>query len=83
MELIENDPQVSEEAKQEGQKIFQELVSSTQHWIEEGAYKAIPIELIHMTFWNICSILIRYCKAHKQNSVDNIFLNMVWDAVKA
>ena len=83
MELIENDPQVSEEALQEGREIFADLLTVTEEWKKSGIYKQVPTELIHMMFWNACNVIIRYCKSQDIKTPDDAFLDITWDAIKA
>lgn len=82
MELVEIDPQVSQEALAKGRTAYRGLPEAFKKWIQAGAFKKIEPELLQKVIWSTLMVIIRHCKAIKKKKVNPVYLEIVWDAVK-
>ncbi len=82
MELVEKDPQISEEALEAAREEFAQLSVIIQRWLDEGELKEIDLELIQGIVWSISAVIVKYLKANDIKEVDEIFLDIIWEAIK-
>lgn len=82
MELVENDPQVSERAIAVAKKEYVEISKLTEEWKKIGALRDMDAEVLHQAMWGICCAVIRHCKKNKLAEVDDVYLDMIWAAVR-
>lgn len=81
MELIEKDPQISDTARSEAQRTYEETTKTLKQWIKQGALKKVEYELLHDTLWNMMLAMAKYCKDNKKK-VNDRMLNMIWGAIR-
>ena len=82
MELVEKDPQISEEALEAARGEYAQLSTIIQRWLDEGELKEIDLELIQGIVWSISAVIVKYLKANNIKEVDEIFLDIIWEAIK-
>ena len=82
MGLVDNDPQVSQEAVETAYKEFEPLIAAFSKWHKDGAFKNLELKLLLDILWSNLIVIIKYCKSKKLKKVDPKYLETIWDAIK-
>lgn len=80
--LIENDPQVSEEALQAGMAELKDLMLVIKDWQKTGKLKNLDNDLFSTLVWCNITAIIRYLRKNKKKKVNPKILDIVWDTVR-
>lgn len=82
MVLIENAPQISQNARDTAAKGYKDIVNAVKKWKKEGELKDLDIILLGDVYWNLIMSVIRYSKVHKIKKVNKKHLTLIWEAMK-
>lgn len=82
LDIIENDPQVSEKTMQKGLEAYKDIMISTQEWIDDGVLKQIDSILIQGIIWGMIRSCVRMLHMQKRKTIPKEIIEMIWDGVK-
>lgn len=80
--LMNNEPEVSEEAIKEVEKEFKTFSDMFIWWKGEGYFKDLDMNLIYKVYWDIINAILTYCNENKIKQATNEMLDIIWDAIK-
>lgn len=82
LEMVEKGPLISDVAIELWEKEYEDSLQYLQKWIQDGIIKNIDLRLIHDLTWNWVGTIIKYCKKHEIENIEEKFLDLVWDIIK-
>jgi AcrR family transcriptional regulator len=82
LELVEDDPQVSEEALEAGSEAYRELSERIGEQIDSGVLKPLEIRLLQDLMWGMVKSMVKHCRQQKTRRIDPLFLDIIWEAIR-